>query len=107
MTTVVTKKQYECVIEELWEFQGFLIGLASKGHHERVVFIEKARQFLGARCETCGRARESTEGWWIYYSDKLEHKWWRYMPMPDCDEGMLLDAEAGSRGAYPVTVWYR
>ena len=106
-TVVTTKKQYECVINVLWEFEGGMIGLGSKGHHDPARFREKARDFL---CDTSkpydGAIRESLGGR-VDDDEPVLHEWWRYVPVRDYDGGMTMHAEPGSRGAYPVTVLYR
>ena len=108
-TRLVTKKQYDCVIEVLWEFQGFIIGLMSKGHHDPATFRDKAREFLSDESKPYREVRVYREslGDWVRDDEPVLHKWWRYVPACGCDEGMPCDAVPGSRGAYPVTVLYR
>ena len=104
---VMTKKQYECVIEVLWEFQGFMIGLMSKGHHNPAAFRDKARDFLWDTAKPYHGVIREALGSQVDDDEPVLHKWWRYVPQRDCDEGILWDAMPGSRGAYPATVLYR
>ena len=107
MTDVMTKKQYECVIEVLWEFQGGMIGLMSKGHHDATMFRDKARDFLWDTSKPYHGVIREELGDRVDDDDPILRAWWRYVPSPGCDEGKLCDAVPGSRGAYPVTVLYR
>lgn len=106
-TAVTTKKQYECVIKVLWEFEGGMIGLASKGHHDPALFRTQAKLFLWDEEKPYAEAIRESLGDRICGDDLVTHEWWRYVPVPDHEGGMTMDAEPGSRGAYPVTVLYR
>jgi hypothetical protein len=99
-------KTYPLEVAELRELDDFgsnylgsLMGVYSKGHHDRERFCQAAREFLGELLEDDAPAVKDGEA---------RQETWRTTPVgPDAPGIFRFDqATPGTPGAYPVTVVY-
>lgn len=82
-------KTYPLSIQELREFEGGHLGYYSKGHHDAITFVDALFQ---------DHEVLASPGF-------VRHEHWRCVPVGNGEEGTLIvQAKAGARGAFPVTV---
>jgi hypothetical protein len=73
------------------EMQGNdLLGYYSKGHHEPAAFVAAAEEAWGDRCD----AAQVRHGWRRVAIGSFDDEWMHWLAV----------AEAGGRGAFPVTI---
>ena len=90
-------KTYPLKVEELCDRSCDFSGYFSRGHHEAADFISIVNKLEA----------DDTGDDDFFTDDYVNHEWWRAIPVKGYDWDFLwVRAEAGSRGAFPVTVVY-